>query len=314
MSLEHLKMTGRRIVTEDDVWAAADGLLLEGDRATVLRVREVLGRGSPNTIAPVLDRWYKSLGKRIRDPGSFAPAGELPQQVAEAAAALWQTACVEAADETNRRVAQALRESAETVKQAHLAAESAKENRDMLSAEVTRLGAQVTSLLEQLDAEKVAHGRTSGRMYEIAEQLRIRNKFLSASEAELETERQTASSAIAAAESREKRALADLEREVARRQRAEQRAETLEAKIEAAQILADTQRDLQFKELTRASVEVASLQGQTIGLQAELDRRRSAAGALQSELDAARDGASRSAQEVATLREILSPENKFRLN
>lgn len=80
---------------EADVRQAADALLLEGGRPTVERVRARLGRGSPNTIALFLDRWWRGLGARLRDlPGQELPT--VPEPVAQALLALWSQA-IEAA-------------------------------------------------------------------------------------------------------------------------------------------------------------------------------------------------------------------------
>jgi len=54
-----------RRVTEQDVFEAADALLARGERPTIDRVRQELGGGSPNTINPHLDVWWKALGRRI---------------------------------------------------------------------------------------------------------------------------------------------------------------------------------------------------------------------------------------------------------
>ena len=42
-----------RGIQEDDVWGAADALLAEGLRPTIERVRQKIGRGSPNTVSPL---------------------------------------------------------------------------------------------------------------------------------------------------------------------------------------------------------------------------------------------------------------------
>lgn len=44
-----------RGVQIDEVWAAADAVLAQGSRPTIERIRVHLGRGSPNTVAPMLD-------------------------------------------------------------------------------------------------------------------------------------------------------------------------------------------------------------------------------------------------------------------
>ena len=43
-----------RGVQQEDVWAAADALIAEGLRPTIERVRQKIGRGSPNTVSPML--------------------------------------------------------------------------------------------------------------------------------------------------------------------------------------------------------------------------------------------------------------------
>lgn len=78
-------------IKEEEVHTIADQLLLEGHRPSVERIRVQLGRGSPNTIALFLDRWWSKLGARLRDlPGSELPP--VPAEVASAMHALWTQA------------------------------------------------------------------------------------------------------------------------------------------------------------------------------------------------------------------------------
>lgn len=89
-------------ITQDDVWKAADALLLEGARPTIERVRQKIGRGSPNTVSPYLDSWFKGLGARIGDAQAFnagttsriedSHGTALPPPVADAAFQLWREA------------------------------------------------------------------------------------------------------------------------------------------------------------------------------------------------------------------------------
>ena len=77
-----------RAIQRDDVWAAADALLLEGKRPTIERVRQKIGRGSPNTVSPMLEEWFATLGPRMAQlkagggvvmaasDGSSQPAGQ----------------------------------------------------------------------------------------------------------------------------------------------------------------------------------------------------------------------------------------------
>lgn len=78
-------------IKEAEVHTIADQLLLEGHRPSVDRIRAKLGRGSPNTIALFLDRWWSNLGARLRDlPGSELPP--VPADVAHSMHALWTQA------------------------------------------------------------------------------------------------------------------------------------------------------------------------------------------------------------------------------
>ena len=86
-------------ITSSDVDRAADSLLREGQRPTIEKVRLKIGRGSPNTIYPLLDAWWSRLAARL-DAGPAA-LHRIPEPVAHAAEGLWLTA-LEAA---RRRVA-----------------------------------------------------------------------------------------------------------------------------------------------------------------------------------------------------------------
>ena len=86
-----------RGVQEQDVWAAADAVLLQGERPTIERVRQHMGRGSPNTVGPMLESWFGRLGQRLSAAENEAQGDALlPQVVQEAALALWQAACKQA--------------------------------------------------------------------------------------------------------------------------------------------------------------------------------------------------------------------------
>ena len=77
---------GRPGIEQSDVDRAADELFRAGQRPSVAKIRARVG-GSPNTIAPMLDRWWSRLAGRI-DAGPDALA-RLPQPVALAAEALF---------------------------------------------------------------------------------------------------------------------------------------------------------------------------------------------------------------------------------
>jgi hypothetical protein len=82
-----------RGITQSDVSYAADTLLRAGERPTIEKVRAKIGKGSPNTINPMLDAWWKNLSARL-DSGPAA-LHRLPETVAHVAEALWMQALEE---------------------------------------------------------------------------------------------------------------------------------------------------------------------------------------------------------------------------
>jgi hypothetical protein len=95
-----------RGITQSDVNHAADTLLRLGERPTIDKVRAKIGKGSPNTINPLLDAWWKTLSARV-DSGPAA-LHRLPETVAHVAEALW----MQALEEGKRRVLLEQRDSA----------------------------------------------------------------------------------------------------------------------------------------------------------------------------------------------------------
>ena len=77
-------------VSYADVERAALDILATGRRPSVETVRELLGRGSPATIATCLKRFWRDLG--IRAQGDPAALTRLPSEIIEAVEAIWQRA------------------------------------------------------------------------------------------------------------------------------------------------------------------------------------------------------------------------------
>lgn len=85
-----------RGVQEADVWAAADALLAQGLRPTIERVRQQIGRGSPNTVSPMLESWFATLGQRLGVAQSDHAQDGVPENVLRLAQELWNNATQEA--------------------------------------------------------------------------------------------------------------------------------------------------------------------------------------------------------------------------
>src|ERR1700691_4232252 len=79
-----------------DVQRAADALLRHGRKPSVAAIREQLGGGSPNTIAPLLAKYWEKLGGRLGDgPESLE---RVPDALARVTELLWRRALEEARD------------------------------------------------------------------------------------------------------------------------------------------------------------------------------------------------------------------------
>lgn len=180
-------------ITETDVWTAADALLLEGARPTIERVRQKIGRGSPNTVSPHLETWFRALGARIKDPGAFAAAPAIPDPVAQAAAHFWETALAEARAEqaeTYRRRWAELAEEGE-----RLAADA-----EQLQQREIQLANREQDLQEGLKVATAQLAATEDRLRAAEQQLRQRDEQLKQSQQQLEDARSAVQTLLTEAE------------------------------------------------------------------------------------------------------------------
>jgi chromosome segregation ATPase len=92
-----------RGVQQEEVWAAADALIAVGERPTIERVRLKIGRGSPNTVSPMLEAWFATLAPRLGVAAAGAQAEEgAPKELLQALNKVWATAVASARDEADR--------------------------------------------------------------------------------------------------------------------------------------------------------------------------------------------------------------------
>ncbi|WP_232073670.1 DNA-binding protein [Variovorax sp. RA8] len=308
-----IRQTLSRGIQEDDVWGAADVLLHEGLRPTIERVRQKIGRGSPNTVSPMLERWFASLGQRLAGgpvPAAGNDADGVPVSVRNATRLLWETARREAEQVQRQEMDAAhaeLRASEETLQsdktelvQREAAFEQARASLDVALSS----SQQAREALERQLAEQVAEGqrlRTTSE-HEIA---RL-NALLLEAGASKEELRQEHAAALAAREkdlrdaearhaAQEKRMLADVDRarqavkqvegELAREQQRRVRGEETAAQLLDAerQALGDAQQSAQQTEralrdqLAAQGIALAQAQSQGAALQQRMDdiKRRS---------------------------------------
>lgn len=235
-----------RGVQRDEVWQAADALLQEGKRPTIERVRLKLGRGSPNTVSPMLEEWFATLGPRLRtaagaqrsaaspqaqlEEGGHADAS-LPEPLRQAMLTLWQGAREQAG------------EAAQQALQAQLAALQARESQ--LAQEQATLRAEREAFEQQRPAleEALASAHAQARLQGV----RI---------AELEAAAAHKDASI----SRQAERAQQLEREVLLTRRAwDEAREKHAAELRAQQQQMDAQHRHHLQELDRARQEVKQL-------------------------------------------------------
>lgn len=138
-------------VQVQDVFEAADRVLMNGQRPTIERVRQDLGRGSPNTVGPHLEAWYQQLGQRLQ--GRATPSSEeggLPPALLALTQQLWQTAREEAAQVLVEQQRQIDAQLAEETRQLKLARQEVTEQARQLQQRETDLNAHIDLLKEQL--------------------------------------------------------------------------------------------------------------------------------------------------------------------
>lgn len=115
--------TGRDVLYREkgvsalDVQRAADALLRRGQKPSIATVREQLGGGSPNTLAPLLEQYWKALGGRVAaGPDALE---RVPESLARMTEALW----LRSIDEARQR-AKASQAGTTPSERDHLALES----------------------------------------------------------------------------------------------------------------------------------------------------------------------------------------------
>ena len=141
-----------RGITESDVFAAADSLLIAGERPTVDRIRAALGSGSPNTVIRHLDAWWAHAGQRLTATVQRMELPEAPAHVAALAASFWTEALAAARTEA----AAALASERDQLAEQHVAFNAAREDDERLrtaqAAELARVREESAALAKQLKA------------------------------------------------------------------------------------------------------------------------------------------------------------------
>ena len=314
-----------RGINQTDVWQACDTLLLAGARPTIERVRQTIGRGSPNTVSPYLDSWFKQLGTRIQDPNAFtanSARSATPDPVTQAAKLLWEAAVEQSRVNFDQRLQDGLAAAEASVEAERLRAELAQAQ----AAQATRQNAEQLLELRAFDAlieqSRLLQAAADANLANATREVQNLQDRLDLAAAELAAGRESAKQeidlALARSSAAERRAALDMDSERTARAKADRRAEALEKKLAIAQedllaersasieLSAKTQSELQ--QLRDATAEQASKQA---ALNNQLSELSAALGTAQLEAHAAR-ARSELAERLMMSKKPVRPSSKER--
>ena len=106
-------MSRRSVVTEQEVFDAANQLRMTGKQVTALKILTVLGGGSLTTIYKHLDAWEaRERFDKQSIPSPAESSDELPPSVIEALRGIWKVAV----EEAEQRVANTQRAEIEALR------------------------------------------------------------------------------------------------------------------------------------------------------------------------------------------------------
>lgn len=227
-----------RGITEQEVWKACDALLLEGARPTIERVRQKLGRGSPNTVSPMLETWFQSLGSRIADPGAFSAPPDIPDPVLQAAKHFWEAALAQTRLDFDQRLQERMASAVENIEAEKERAEIASKAAFEATSRATRLQTQIEELQGQLEAERLQRAHVAAlaqaseqRCTELTRELAEARELAQAERARADAVSEAADVRAAGAE---RRAVMEIERERNLRIKQEKATEAMAKRFEEA--------------------------------------------------------------------------------
>ena len=299
-----------RGITEKDVFTACDALVLAGERPTIERVRQKIGRGSPNTVSPMLDAWFKGLGRRLQDPGAFAPAPDVPDPLIQAAQHFWEVAQAESRRDVDARVSAGIADAEARVDEATRRVAMAESAAAGALARVETLEGEVVHARAALDAERLNHRGTTTQLEGTTAQFASLQAQVAQLQQAVADERARADQAIAAANERsdgaERRAAMEIEGERMSRARAEKLAESTAKKLETSlreQISATEQMNAAEDRLTAFRVQANQREQE---LQGTLKRRDAQIHDLEAELAQARSALASAAGQDVLVEQIIA--------
>lgn len=229
-----------RGISENDVWNACDALLLEGARPTIERVRKKIGSGSPNTVSPFLETWFRHLGGRIKDPGAFSAPSDVPDPVLQAAKHFWEAALAETRRDFDQRLSDGMAAAVANVEAEKERAAQSDAAAFEATAKVAHLQAQLAEHLVTIETERLARATVLADLANARQLIENLESRLATSEEAAQSERAQYRKAVASAEERAdgatRRAVLEIEQERQARAGADKRAAASQSKLESVQV------------------------------------------------------------------------------
>lgn len=282
-------------VQQEDVWTAADALIAEGLRPTIERVRQKIGRGSPNTVSPMLESWFATLSSRLGVNNTKEETTHVPQALQQAMESFWDVALAkgrEEADEKIRQAQQALTESRKALQ--------VQEN-DLIQKEQT-LAVRHAALEQALLA-------ADSKAEDLISQLKRMQTLASKWETEVETLRQRLVAVESEREADRHRASEEAIQQAKERQRSDDRSEATQKKLleevdKARQEAKKLRTDTQISE-NRFEVDRHLFQQKFRSQEADLTKAKEFAAAQTAELSGFRQALEVSNSHSDELRDLL---------
>jgi hypothetical protein len=302
-----------RGVSELDVWQACDALLLEGARPTIERVRQKIGRGSPNTVSTHLDAWFSKLGARIKDPMAFSAPPAIPDPIHQAAEHFWEVALAATRQDFDERLRAGLADAVANVEAEKERTSIAEAAAFEASAKATHLQAEVNTLQATLDGQRATRAQVEADLADARRSVEELRRRLDQALTETAEVRKSSERAITEAIDRftaaERRAALEIDNERVARARAEKHAAALERRLEAA--LSDA-RAAEVRRTQQVSRQEAALErlrndgerteARSAELQALVDEQRAQLTQARAEAYAAKAEAALATRILSTLR------------
>lgn len=291
-----------RGITEEDVFRACDALLIAGERPTIERVRQHLGTGSPNTVGPHLDTWFKGLGARIVDPAAFAAQAAVPDPIVQAAKYFWERALAETRADFDERIRAGLADAVANVEAEKERARIADASAFEAAGRTARLQADLEQALTTIEQERLARGAAEAQIGELRGQVDALRDQVEQARRQLQRAQESFSADLASA--REATEVAERRADAASRRALQEIDDARQASRKA-----EKQRDQLQLEVATASerqraeaVEHARTAAQ---LQAQIDGMRSARASLEERADVMVNELTLIQQELALNRQEL---------